>query len=93
MSVCAHDVETTAGVTQVRTFWVGVADHRHRLLFCTLADQPDGSHATWAWNSETDARHGHHHVCAWAAGREDLPDGARMQRHRFNEHPALAQQH
>lgn len=55
----------------VQTFWIGVGDRRHLLLFCTVVTRPHRPSMTWGWQTASQAKTGHQMVCAWLTGKTD----------------------
>ena len=57
----------------VQTFWIGVGDRHHLLLFCTVVTRPHRTSLTWGWHTATQAKAGHQTICAWLTGKVDRP--------------------
>jgi hypothetical protein len=73
--VALETLRVGEGLVQVHTFWLGIADPRHPLIFRTVTSGTRPQNATWGWPTDEAARAGHRAVCAWAVGRAPLPAG------------------
>ena len=88
-----HDLSTRAGyvtLTQdtiggpdgllhdVQTFWIGIGDRQHLLLFCTVVVHPHEPANTWGWRTEPTAKAGHNMISAWLTSKTDRPAGRRL---------------
>lgn len=62
----------------VQTFWIGVGDRYHRLIFCTVVTRDHGGPAVWGWQTEHAARRGHRAIYAWLTEHTDEPPGRRQ---------------
>lgn len=62
----------------VQTFWIGVGDRHHRLIFCTVVTHDQGTPAIWGWQTEHAAREGHRAIYAWISEHTAEPAGRRQ---------------
>ncbi|HEV2088146.1 MAG TPA: hypothetical protein VGR21_07525 [Cryptosporangiaceae bacterium] len=78
--VASDTVTTGDRLAHLRTYWVGIAESDHRLIFRTVVTfrGESGSREAlmvWGWPSEPAAREGHHAVSGWLTGRQPMPPG------------------
>jgi hypothetical protein len=70
-------VSPTGACHDVQTFWIGVGDAQHRMIFCTVVTRERSTPAIWGWRTDHAARDGHHKICAWLIGNAVEPAGWR----------------